>query len=414
VSAPWAVIAKRELIERIRTKWFVIGTLLGPIGMVALIVVPALLASATSKDVRVRIVDHTGKLAAPLVSDLGKLGWNVAEVAPDTPERALLDQIRDDAIDGFVTIPADGVEKGIVTYKGDNATNFEVVKRLDVVITNQIQRRRGVDAGLSQQQLDDVLAVVAVIPTHTTGETEGSSGAAAFAIGYIVMILLYIAIMLYAINVMRSVVQEKTSRVVELMVAAAKPTSLMVGKIIGVGAVGLIQLAVWLGMGALTLAYRDSLISALGGSSGGGFTIPPLSFVEVALILAYFILGYFFYASLYAAVGAMVSSEQEAQQAQTPVVMLLIIPMACTTLVSNDPRGSAAELMTQLPFSSPILMPMRYLLGGAGPAQVALSLAILALSTAAVALLAARIYRVGILMYGKRPTMRELARWLRY
>jgi ABC-2 type transport system permease protein len=215
-------------------------------------------------------------------------------------------------------------------------------------------------------------------------------------------------------NVMRSVVQEKTSRVVELMVAAAKPRALMAGKIIGVGAVGLLQLAIWLGMAYLTIQYREHVLGVFGVEGSGGFAIPPLRPSEIAIALAYFLFGYFFYAALYAAVGAMVSSEQEAQQAQTPVILLLIIPMTCMQLVANDPRGSTAELMTMLPFSSPILMPMRYLLGGASVLQLVLSLAILIASTAIVVAIAARIYRVGILMYGKRPSLRELARWLRY
>ena len=142
--------------------------------------------------------------------------------------------------------------------------------------------------------------------------------------------------------------------------------------------------------------------------------MPTIGGLDVAVILAYFLLGYFFYASLHAAVGAMVSSDQESQQAQTPLVMLLVIPIACFSVITNDPRGLGAQILTTIPFSSPILMPMRYLLGGATPAQLALSLGILALSMAGVVWLAARIYRVGILMYGKRPTLRELARWVRY
>jgi ABC-2 type transport system permease protein len=134
----------------------------------------------------------------------------------------------------------------------------------------------------------------------------------------------------------------------------------------------------------------------------------------MAIVLAYFVAGYFFYASLYAAIGAMVNSDQEAQQAQTPVVLLLIVPVLCVQLVASDPRGGAAEVLTLIPFSSPVLMPMRYLLGGATGLDVLLSLGVLVLSTAAALMLAARIYRIGILMYGKRPSLRELARWLRY
>jgi ABC-2 type transport system permease protein len=414
VSQPWLVIARREFIERVRTKWFVIATVLGPIGMLALIVIPAVLARAGADSVHIKVVDRSGRLGAPIVMALStERKWKVEQV-PDTPDRALLDEIRDDKIDGFITIPADALDGGTIVYRGDNATNQGVVIALHTKIVGAVQSVRAEDAEITPEQLAMIWKIPEIKTRQTTGEDEGTSGTAAFIVGYAIMIILYMAILLYAMNVMRSVVQEKTSRVVELMVAAAKPRALMAGKILGVGAVGLVQLAIWLGMAYLTIEYREQVLGVFGVEGTGGFSIPALELGEILVALAYFLLGYFFYAALYAAVGAMVSTEQEAQQAQTPVVLLLIIPMACMQLVANDPRGGTAELMTMLPFSSPILMPMRFLLGGASLAQLLLSLAILVASTAIVVVLAARIYRVGILMYGKRPTLRELARWLRY
>jgi ABC-2 type transport system permease protein len=415
VRSPWAVIAAREFLERVRTKWFVIGTLLGPIGMLALIIIPALLARAGAEGVHVKVVDHTGKLAPAIVSVLGGEGWKVEEVTgPAAEEKVLLDEIAAGTINGFVTVPADGLASGKIVYLGDNATNQGVVIALNKAIVGAVMKRRALDANVTDAQLATIMAPIDVDAKHSTGSAEGSSGAAAFLVGYAIMLILYMAIVLYGMNVMRSVVQEKTSRIVELMVAAAKPRALMAGKILGVGAVGLVQLVVWLGMAYLTMTYRENVLGLFGVSGAGGVEMPSLRLQEIGVAIIYFILGYFFYAAMYAAVGAMVSTEQEAQQAQTPVLLLLIIPMTCMQLVANDPRGSTAELMTMLPFSSPILMPMRYLLGGASLGQLVASIAILAASTAVVVMLAARIYRVGILMYGKRPSMRELMRWLRY
>ena len=143
-------------------------------------------------------------------------------------------------------------------------------------------------------------------------------------------------------------------------------------------------------------------------------TVPPLDVADVVVILAYFALGYFFYAAMYAAVGAMVNSDQEAQQLQTPIMLLLVMPALCIQLVANAPRGVVAQTLTQIPFTSAMLMPMRYLLGGATWLEVAVSLAILLVSNALAVAVAGRIYRIGILMYGKRPSLREVARWLRY
>jgi ABC-2 type transport system permease protein len=410
----WFVIARREFLERVRTVWFLIVTILGPIGMVAAIVVPAWLSAKTANEgVRAQLVDHTGKVADRLAPSLAAFGWKVETVPADTAEAELLGRIKDDSIDGFAVIPEDALTGGKVVYSGDNATNQTAMIVLAQLVNNAVHSARAADAGLSAEQVGSVLMPVPFEPRHTTGEAASSSGMASFIIGYAVMFILYMAILLYAVNVLRSVVQEKTNRVVELMVAAAKPRALMLGKIIGVGAVGLLQLAIWATIAFLLMRFRGSVLGIFG-IEAGDWSLPPLGVADVAVILGYFLLGYFFYAALYAGIGAMVNSDQEAQQVQTPIVLLLIIPVACVQLVSNDPRGTVAEVLTMIPFASPVLMPMRYLLGGAGVGSLLISLGILAVSTYLAAVLAARIYRVGILMYGKRPSLRELLRWLRY
>lgn len=430
MSRDFWVIARREFIERVRTKWFAIGTLLGPIFMIALILIPALLARTGGEQAKVQIIDRSGLIGRDLVAGFAKVHWT-ATLVDETPEPILLGRIRDKDINGFLVVPKNVLEVGappevkpgtdgppptappVTIYQGDNASSTEVQIKLHGVITEVVQQRRGAVAGVGKAQLDAILEGVAIEAKHTTGKAEATSGMSVFLVGYAVMIILYMAILLYAVAVMRSVVEEKTSRVIELMVAAAKPQALMAGKMLGVGAVGLVQLSIWLLMSVLSMKFRGQMLGAVG-VGGGGVELPTLDVAQIAVILTYFVLGYFFYAALYAAVGAMVSSEQEAQQAQTPVVMLLVVPMLCMQLVANDPRSGAATLMTMLPISSPILMPMRYLLGGASLGEVLISLAILILSTLLVIRAAAKIYRVGILMYGKRPTLRELWRWLRY
>ena len=276
-----------------------------------------------------------------------------------------------------------------------------------------MQRARGQDAGIPSETLTTLLAPPIFASEHTNGETEGASGFASFVIAYMLAFILYMVITLYGFNVMRSVVKEKTSRVMELMVATVKPRSLMAGKILGVGAAGLVQVAIWLAMGAITLAYRAQILGWFG-ASGQGPGLPPIALGEIAIVIVYFVLGFFFYASMYAAVGAMVSSEQDTQQAQMPITMVLVAGVLCLQLISNDPRGSTASIMTMVPFWSPLLMPMRYVLGGATPVDVAISVTILIVSTVLIARAAAKIYRMGVLMYGKRPSLPELLRWLRY
>jgi ABC-2 type transport system permease protein len=405
------VIARRELVERLRSRWFAVITLLGPIGMIAIIVLPALVMSS-GQGARVEIVDQTGALAQPLVAALTAIKWKPAVIDAATTDAAEMARIRDKQINGFLTIPADALDGGTIVYRGDNGASqlVQVVLRESVRLVVQVER--GNREHLAAATLRKLIAP----PNLDLQQTDGKStaaGAASFWLGYGVAYVLLLAIMIYAVAVMRSVVQEKTSRVMELMVATVKPRSLMTGKILGVGLAGVLQVAIWLTMAAVTLAYRQQILGAFG-ASGDGFSLPSLAVGDVCVALAFFFVGYFFYASMYAAVGAMVSSEQDTQQVQMPITVLLIVGFACMTVVSSDPRGSTAALVTMLPFWSPLLMPMRYLLGGAGIGEVAISLVILLGSTALIARAAAKIYRVGVLMYGKRPTLGELVRWLRY
>ena len=413
----WLVIARREFLERVRTVWFVIVTVLGPVAMVAILVVPAwLTARAASERATIQVVDRSGHNLFPgLVQNAVLVGANfdLHSVSPDTDKARLLARIRDEKINGFLEIPPDVLTGGVATYRGDNATNLSVRLYLNLALSRAAAEVRAGDAGISPETFAPLNTPVAVVAQSDTGRGETSSAETSLLAGYTVMFVLYMSILLYAVNVMRSVVQEKTSRVVEIMVSAVKPRALMLGKVIGVGSVGLVQLGVWCVIALVLVRFRGEVLG-LFGISASRVEMPPLDAADIAVILAYFALGYFFYAALYAAIGAMVNSEQEAQQLQTPVVLLLIIPVLCVQLVANDPRGGATEVLTLIPFSSPILMPMRYLLGGATWGEIGLSLAILFACTGAAVALAGRIYRIGILMYGKRPSLRELSRWLRY
>jgi ABC-2 type transport system permease protein len=405
------VIARREFAERARSRWFLAGTLLGPLGIIALIVVPALLIGNPA-GTRVEIVDHSGVLAQPLAAALTDARWKPAIIAPDTPDADEMARIRDRKINGFLVVPADALDGGRIAYRGDNGSNQIVQAKLGEIVRLAVQNERGKRAGIGDK-LAEILKPVTFDPQQTNGKTEAASGDVLSAIGYAIAYVLLAAILGYGVAVMRSVVEEKTSRVMELMVATIKPRSLMTGKILGVGGAGLVQVAVWLVMAALTLTYRDQILGAFG-IAAGKVELPALTFDVIAIALGFFVVGYFFYASMYAAVGAMVSTEQDAQQVQLPVMLVLMVGLASVTSVSGDPRSVTATIMTSIPFWSPLLMPMRYLLGGATLADVVISLAILVVSTVLIARAAAKIYRIGVLMYGKRPSAQELLRWLRY
>jgi ABC-2 type transport system permease protein len=188
----------------------------------------------------------------------------------------------------------------------------------------------------------------------------------------------------------------------------------MAGKILGVGGAALLQIGIWLVMGGLALVNRHTILSWFGVTGSTSGALPPLGADDIAIVVSYFVIGFFFYSSLFAAVGAMVSSEQDVQQVQMPVTMVLVIGLVMFTAITNDPRSPASAVLTTVPLWSPMLMPMRYVLGGATAGDVAISLGVLAVSTVVVVRAAAKIYRVGVLMYGKRPGLVEIIRWLRY
>ena len=418
MTSAWLAVARREFLERVRSKWFVIVTLLGPVFMVGITVLPAVVAQHDSKKrTRVELIAHGDPRVAASVAEGLRQTDPLMEVAPipeDTSEDELLARIRDRKIEGWLDLPANLLDGGKAVYHGANATNFTAMARMQAGLQQAAIRARAEGMGLGPAALAGLLRPIAFDATHTTGEKKATSGIASFVLGYLVMFALYMGIVLYAINVMRSVVLEKTSRVIEIVISSIRPAALMAGKIIGVGSVGLVQLCAWSVMAAAIAHFRGGIMGAFGVAGVGAVALPPVGVGTVLLLLAYFLLGYFLYAAMYAAIGAMCSSDQEAQQAQTPVIMLLIIPVLFVQLVANDPRGPAAVVLTLVPFSSPVLMPMRFLLGGASMGEVALSLGFLALAIAVVTWLAARIYRVGILMYGKRPGLRELGRWIRH
>jgi ABC-2 type transport system permease protein len=411
------IVAKREFLERVRNKWFVIVTVLGPLGMLAAIALVLYLTIQSAQEgFHVQLLDHSGRdIGSQMNIDMDARGVAIKleSVPQDTPIETLEKRIRDEVIDGYLVLPSDVLTGGEIVYYGDNASSPMVKRGLSSMIDFAVFRTRGADLGLDDLEMATLFSGVNFEAKQTTGTGKATSGDASFFVGYLVMFILFMSIVLYAVAVLRSVIQEKTSRVVEVIISSIKPMPLMLGKVIGVGCVGLLQLAVWGLIAILLLNFREELFSLFGFSNVGDFDVPTLGIDDMAVIVIYFALGFFFYAAIYAAIGAMVNSEQEAQQAQVPVMLLLVAPMACVQIVAGDPRGTVAEVLTQLPFAAPFLMPMRYFMDAVSVGEMVLSMTILLASLVVTVFVAAKVYRVGILSYGKKPTMRELWRWIR-
>jgi ABC-2 type transport system permease protein len=288
------------------------------------------------------------------------------------------------------------------------------VDALEAAVRTSLVAARLESSGLDAASAEAVARLrVRISGEKITDEGRGGSGLAGTIFGFGVAFLLYMSIILYGQNILRGVLEEKTTRVAEVVVSSVSPDILLAGKVMGVGAVGLTQMLVWVASGVFLWEQRVRILGMMGVENMPQVSFPTIDPLVLVALVLFFILGYTFYASLFAAVGAMVGSQEEAQQASQPVLMLLIFSIIFVQPVMTNPTSQLANVLSFLPFSAPIIMPMRMTATPVPPLEIIGSLIGVALACVASIWLSARIYRVGLLMYGKRPSLRELARWIR-
>jgi ABC-2 type transport system permease protein len=286
--------------------------------------------------------------------------------------------------------------------------------RLEDVVRNEVLRDRLERSGIAADNAKELaLFRLRLATERITDRGRGGSGAVSAIFAFGVAFLLYMVIIFYGQAIMRGVMEEKQTRVAEVIVSSIKPDSLLAGKVLGVGAVGLTQQIVWVVTGAILIDLRAPILRALGAPTPT-LQMPSISLEAAVLLFLFFLLGFAFYMALFAAVGAMVNTEQEAQQASMPVMMLVIAAVLFIQPVTFNPSGPLAQWTSIVPFTSPILMPVRLSMISVPWADIVAGLVVLVLAGGAAVWIAARIYRVGLLMYGKRPTLRELGHWIRY
>jgi ABC-2 type transport system permease protein len=417
-------VIKREYLERVRSKWFIFATVFGPLLMAVLMFLPAWLATKTqpSSDagnivildasavgLGQRVADQLAAFgAAPTVEVL--TGDKLAE-AESTVTRAVMGKTRE----GYLVLDPLTVSGERSRYAGRNASTVPDMRRLEEAVKQAVLARRFEAEGLDPQRIRLLSKLDLKMDAQRLGERgRGGAGEGAMALAYGIALLLYMSIMLYGQAIMMGVIEEKSQRVAEVVVAAIPPDKLLAGKVLGVGAVGLTQQLVWVGSALTLMNFRKPIEAALGLNSGmAAFTLPSVSFGTALLFICFFILGYTLFATLFAAAGSMVSSTQDAQQVATPLVMLIIPSLLLLPPVLFAPNGSLARTVSLIPFSAPILMPVRMSLTTVSPLELVASLALLLLTCLGAMWLAARIYRTGVLMYGKKPTLREVLHWVR-
>ena len=408
----WAVI-RREYLQRVRSRWFIFATLGVPVFMLASILIPGYFASRSNAAGRqVTIVDRTDALYEPVAERLMEGGYEVTrETWAEDVVATLSRKVTDEELGAFLLLDQATLREGAAGYyAGERPSALRSLAVRQAVVAAALEAHlgeQGVDAGALLGGGELLITVV--------GDEAQETTEAEMVVGFIGAFLLYMIILLYAVAVMRATLEEKTSRIIEVIVSSMDPWHLMLGKILGVGSVGLTQLAVWalsglllatIGIPAL-LAARPELASM----DAMGSLLPGLG--EGVMFVVLFVCGYFMFSSLYAAVGSMCNTDEEAQQAQLPVMFLIVVPILFITPVMEDPGSTLATSLSLVPFFTPILMWPRLTAGAVAPWEIPLAIVLMGLTVLGVAWLAGRIYKVGILMTGKRPTVPELWRWIR-
>ncbi|HMH12241.1 MAG TPA: ABC transporter permease [Edaphobacter sp.] len=406
------LIAKREYLERVRTKAFLISTILIPVLMGGGIVGSILAGSKAKSTSHITIVSQDQQLATDLQSELqnGKDSkMTVDVISPgNSATRATLDSmLADKQLDGYLWItPASSAStRPSFSYTPRSAGDISTKGTITSALRTVLMRERLGHEGMIASDVDSLMQPVDV---NTTQAGKNADTTSSFVAIYVLFFLMYMVILLYGMNVARSIIEEKTSRVFEVLLATIRPEEMMAGKVIGVGSVGLTQVAVWLATAVILTS--TSILSAV----GGGTVHVSLNAMQIIFFVVYFLLGYLLYSSVAAALGAMVNSEQELQQLNMFLVMPLAGCMFALAPVITNPSGTIARIISLIPFCTPLIMYLRISLAMPPVWEIALSIVLMIATICAILWVASRIYRVGILMYGKKPNLPEILRWLKY
>jgi ABC-2 type transport system permease protein len=425
------IVARREYLERVRTKAFIIMTIITPVMMFGFAVVPSLLSmrkavgerhiviassnSALAEAIRNELVKPMTETQVKAVQDkkdgaTPALTYTV-DVSSDVSEAAkaaLQKRIDAAEIYGFVWLPEDAIAKAEYNYYARSTSDFVEMGMMQSAVNRAAMRHNLGAHGISGSEFERVTKRFDLQPvTWKEGKAAQGNFMAKLLSSIMLVVMLYVTLLTYGINVMRAVLEEKTSRIMEVLMSALTPAELLSGKILGVGAVGITQVVIWMTMGLVISA--PGLMSTASVMKDVHFTVG-----TAALFVTFYLLGFGLYSTMFAAVGAMVNSEQEAQQLQFFVMLPLIISMIMMMMVIKNPNDPVVVFMSMVPFCAPMLMYLRTVVEQPPVWQVALSISICAATIAFMVFLCARIYRVGILMYGKKPTLPEIIKWIKY
>lgn len=421
-------IIAHEYISKVKTKGFLIGTILGPLGLVALIGIIVYISMSfgdTSK--KLAIVDQSTVIEKPLVAADTSLYYSTQKSIDELKE-----ELQKETIDGYVVIPEDILDKGEASVYTTGGGGLGLISSLESDLNKIVRVKRLERIGTDPDVIELIKQRVSVNTNKVTetGETEQDDTKAMAYVGYGLGFAMYFLVFIYGSFVSRGVIEEKSNRIIEVLASSAKPFEIMMGKVIGIGFVGLTQIIFWLllGFGLLTLLgpliFGDpesvkgmtEMAQAQGGNmmdQTQGLSIPGVDITLVLGFLFYFIMGYFTYATFFAGVGAAVDNEQDAAQLQLPVTLPIILAIMITPQIMNNPDSTLAVVLSIVPLTSPLIMIVRIAATNVPIIEIIASAAALIGFFFVAVWVSAKIYRIGILMTGKKPKFSDLIKWIK-
>jgi ABC-2 type transport system permease protein len=419
------MVIRREYLERIRKKSFWLGTMLLPLLLLGLVLFQVLLPDVESGKLKIiALVDATGKLSQAFQLKLseektkeGKPLYRVEVVALEgsleATRQRLEPRVLSGEIFGIITVGEDLDSASNYRFYARSVGNIFALKALQRALKEAVVGVRLEQSHLNvgAEELNRLLAPVEMesFEIKEQGQARKRGFDEAYLGTFAFVMILYMALLLYGIAVMRGILEEKSNRIMEVLLGSLTPDQLMTGKILGIGLVGLTQMAIYAGTVGVLRVYAGLAVPQ---ASWIG-ALESISPMKLAYFFVFFILGYFLYTSLFAAVGAVCNSEQEAQNLQTPLVMCLVIPMVMTFFFVTNPDSPAAVVASLIPLFAPMVMFMRITVLTPPFWQIALSIALLLATNYFFFRAVGRVFRIGILMYGKRPTVPEILKWAR-
>ena len=392
-----------------------------PIFLGAVMVLPAYLAARGGGEFTIAVVDETGRFFEPvndevqrmLSGDDEKLTITLLEQDPGSDVEATRDRLKKEVqaktFNGVLVLPDTLPDEGQPEYVAPNVTAFKLLTVLERSVNNVTVADRLTGAGLDPEAVRELTRRpgLSTLKLGKGGEETEDKGQS-FMLAYVFMMIIYVTVLMYGIYVMRGVLEEKSSHVVEVVISTVKPFELMLGKILGIGAVGLTQFLIWSALMAAISA--PGAVAAMGIS---GIELPSVPAQLLVFFVIYFVLGFLLYGTLYAGIGAAFDTEQEAQNFQGVVTMFLIVPLVLMMQILNQPDGTLAVVLSLVPFFTPMLMFLRMTLTEVPAIQLAASVVLMVGAILACTWVVAKVYRVGILMHGSKPKFKEIVRWVK-